>query len=63
MQTHFTTAEIDLQETPEKMQQLIERELQKQGQPLRWAITHVDRQRQKAHVEAIVTISDSVASW
>jgi hypothetical protein len=63
METHFITAEIDLQETPQKMQELIEQELQKQGQPLRWAITNVDTQRQKAQVEAIVTVSESVASW
>lgn len=63
MKTHFITAEIDLQETPQKMQELIEQELQKQGQPLRWAITSVDTQRQKAQIEAIVTISDSAASW
>lgn len=63
METHFITAEIDLQETPQEMQELIEQELQKQGQPLRWAITHVDTQRQTAQVEAIVTVSESAASW
>jgi hypothetical protein len=63
METHFITAEIDLQETLQKMQELIEQELQKQGQPLRWAITNVDTQRQTAQVEAIVTVSESVASW
>jgi hypothetical protein len=63
MKTQFITAEIDLQETPQKMQELIEQVLQKQGMPLRWAITSVDKQRQKAQIEAIVTVSDSVASW
>ena len=63
MKTQFITAEIDLQETPQKMQELIEQELQKQGEPLRWAITSVDIQRQKAQIEAIVTISDAAASW
>lgn len=63
MKTQFITAEIDLQETPQKMQELIEQELQKQGEALRWAITSVDIQRQKAQIEAIVTISDSAASW
>ncbi|MEA5535909.1 hypothetical protein [Crocosphaera sp. XPORK-15E] len=55
MTTHFITAEIDLQETPLKLQQAIEGELQKQGEPLRWAITSVDSQKQTVQVEAIVT--------
>jgi CRISPR/Cas system endoribonuclease Cas6 (RAMP superfamily) len=55
MTTHFITAEIDLQATPVKLKQEIEAELNKRGQPLRWSITSIDRQRQKAHVEAIVT--------
>jgi len=59
MTTHFITAEINLQETPTQLQQEIEAELQKQGEPLRWAITLVDIQRQKAQVEAIVIVSDS----
>lgn len=58
MKTIFITTEIDLPKTPQQLQQLIERALQKQGEPLRWAITHVDTQRQKVQVEAIVTISD-----
>lgn len=63
MTTHFITAEIDLQETPVQLRQEIEAELQKQGEPLRWAITCVDTQRQKAQVEAIVTVkADSKAA-
>jgi hypothetical protein len=63
MTTHFITAEIDLQETPVQLQQEIEAELQKRGEPLRWAVTRVDRDRQKAQVEAIVTVeSGSTAS-
>jgi predicted 2-oxoglutarate/Fe(II)-dependent dioxygenase YbiX len=63
MTTHFITAEIDLQETPAQLQQEIEAELQKRGEPLRWAVTRVDTERQKAQVEAIVTLeSDSAAS-
>lgn len=56
MTTHFITAEINLQETPAQLQQEIEAELQKRGEPLRWAITGVDTDRQKARVEAIVTV-------
>lgn len=63
MTTHFITAEIDLQETPVQLQQEIEAELQKRGEPLRWAVTRVDTDRQKAQVEAIVTVeSDSATS-
>lgn len=59
MTTHFITAEIDLQESPVAMQQAIEAELQKRGEPLRWAVTEVDSERQKALVEAIVTQADA----
>lgn len=55
MTTHFITAEIDLQETPLKLKKEVETQLQKKGEPLRWAITSVDKDKQKAHVEAIVT--------
>lgn len=55
MTTHFITAEIDLQETPAKLQEAIAKELEKQGEPLRWAITKVDNDKQTAQVEAIVT--------
>ncbi|WP_193196902.1 hypothetical protein [Nostoc sp. MG11] len=55
MTTHFITAEIDLQETPTELQKVIEAELQKQGEPLRWAITSVNVARQKATVEAVIT--------
>ncbi|MBW4509501.1 MAG: hypothetical protein KME64_23735 [Scytonematopsis contorta HA4267-MV1] len=55
MTTHFITAEIDLQETPSELQQAIEAELKKQGEPLRWAITSVDKDKDKAIVEAVVT--------
>lgn len=63
MTTHFITAEIDLQETPVELQQAIEAELQKRGEPLRWAVTRVDSDRQIAQVEAIVTVeSDTTAA-
>ena len=59
MTTHFITAEINLQSTPVKLKQEIEAELAKRGEPLRWAITEVDREQQTAVVEAIVTKSES----
>lgn len=55
MTTHFISAEVDLQATPTELQQAIEAELKKQGEPLRWAITSVDDEQQKAVVEAVVT--------
>ena len=55
MTTHFITAEIDLQETPAQLNQEIESKLEQEGEPLRWAITEVDKDKQTATVEAIVT--------
>ncbi|MDJ0647743.1 MAG: hypothetical protein QNJ60_03475 [Xenococcaceae cyanobacterium MO_188.B19] len=55
MTTHFITAEIDLQENPTQLQQEIEAELTKEGEPLRWAITEVDREKEQIKVEAIIT--------
>ncbi|MBP0012740.1 MAG: hypothetical protein J7545_16350 [Roseofilum sp. SBFL] len=54
MTTHFITAEIDLQATPNQLHQEIEAELEKRGEPLRWAVTAVDEEQQKATVEAVV---------
>ncbi|MDJ1183720.1 hypothetical protein [Roseofilum casamattae] len=54
MTTHFITAEIDLQETPNQLHQAVEAELEKRGEPLRWAVTSVDDDRQTAVVEAVV---------
>ncbi|MEA5580319.1 hypothetical protein VB620_03070 [Nodularia harveyana UHCC-0300] len=61
MTTHFITAEVDLQETSTELEQEIEAELQKQGEPLRWAITSVDEAQQKATVEAVVTLDSASA--
>lgn len=55
MTTHYIEAEVALEDTPQQMQQAIEAELQKRGEPLRWAVTDVDVDRQVALVEAIVT--------
>jgi hypothetical protein len=62
MTTHFITVEIDIQETPAQLLDQIEAQLRSTGEPLRWAITNVDPKRQKAIVEAIVTLeSDTPA--
>jgi hypothetical protein len=60
MTTHFISAEIDLQATPTELQQAIETELKKQGEPLRWAVTEVDTEKQKVIVEAVITKVDSI---
>lgn len=63
MTTHFITAEIDLQgrgmlqTLPSQLHQEIEVELQRRGEPLRWAVTSVDTEGQTAQVEAIVTVA------
>ena len=54
MTTHFIEAEIDLQQTPPPVKD-VEATLVKQGEPLRWAITEVDKDKETAKVEAIVT--------
>lgn len=61
MTTHFITAEIDLQESPARLHEEIVAELEKRGEPLRWAITDVDVKEQKATVEAIVTTTTELA--
>ena len=61
MTTHFITAEISLEETPAQLHATIEAELAKQGEPLRWAITSVNVQKQTATVEAVVTLESPSA--
>lgn len=61
MTTHFITAEINLQETPAQLHKAIESELAKQGEPLRWAITSVNVQKQTATIEAVVTLKSPSA--
>ncbi|MEG4349895.1 hypothetical protein QUA70_23890 [Microcoleus sp. LAD1_D5] len=62
MTTHFISAEVDLHETPEQLHSAIEIELQKYGEPLRWAVTDVDVDRQKAVVEGYVLVEASPAT-
>jgi hypothetical protein len=59
MTTHFIEAEIDLTESPKELHQNIESELQKRGEPLRWAVTEADADEQKVRVEAVVTRQDA----
>lgn len=56
MTTHFITTEINFQDSPAMLPKVIEAELRLSGEPLRWAITALDLQRQTAIVEAVVTV-------
>ncbi len=55
MTTHFITAELALQGSPEALHRAIEAELRICGEPLRWAITAVDEAKQTVQIEAVVT--------
>ncbi|MGB3207933.1 MAG: hypothetical protein WBB28_23360 [Crinalium sp.] len=59
MTTHFISAEIDLEDSTQELQQAIQTELQKRGEPLRWAVTNVDQDRGKVQLEAIVTVGEN----
>lgn len=61
MTTHFISAEVHLHDTAEELHSAIEIELQKHGEPLRWAVTDVDVDRQKAVVEGYVLLESPVA--
>ncbi|MBD2022097.1 hypothetical protein H6F43_18115 [Leptolyngbya sp. FACHB-36] len=55
MTSHFITLSVDLRTSPVELNRAVEAELQKHGEPLRWAIVAVDSERQTVIVEAIVT--------
>ena len=55
MTAHFITADIDLTDDPAELPRKVEAELQKRGEPLRWAIAEVDEATKTAKVEAVVT--------
>jgi hypothetical protein len=55
MKTEFITLELNLAAVKENCRQAVEDTLRTQGEPLRWAITHIDDQSQTATVEAVVT--------
>ncbi len=55
MTTHFITAEIDLSAKESYLVDQVNAELVKHGEPLRWAITSVDDEKQTAQLEAVVT--------
>ena len=54
MITHFVTLEIPLADNPAELRRSILSVLQQQGEPLRWAITGIETDRQIIQVEAVV---------
>ncbi|MFM2304650.1 MAG: hypothetical protein RLZZ135_2062 [Cyanobacteriota bacterium] len=46
--------EIDLKDALGEIDRVVETTLQQWGEPLRWAITAIDRDTNIAHIEAIV---------
>ena len=56
METKFVTLELGLLSSATELQRAIAHALQQHGDPLRWAITSVDRDRQTIQVEAVVTV-------
>jgi hypothetical protein len=57
LETYFLSLEISLPAGTYDVVALIETELSRHGEPLRWAITQVDETTQTATVEAVVTRS------
>jgi hypothetical protein len=55
MTTKFLIVELNLAEVQGNLRQAVEDRLSRQGQPLRWAITHVDEFSRMVTVEAVVT--------
>jgi hypothetical protein len=54
--TQFVDFDLPLTSPAAELPQQVEVALRQWGEPLRWAITRVDRSQQTFHVEAIVTI-------
>jgi hypothetical protein len=55
LESNFISLELPLEDSPSQMQHAIEIALKQWGDPLRWAVTAVDRANQMIRVEAIVT--------
>lgn len=60
MLTQFVQVEVPLSDHPAHLERAIAQTLQAHGEPLRWAITGIDKAQGVAHIEAVVTISTRV---
>ncbi len=58
MKTEFVSFQLSLAEMGEHWQSTVEDRLSRYGEPLRWAITHINQANQTATVEAVVTQAD-----
>jgi hypothetical protein len=58
MKINFINTEIDLQDDVKLLQEAIILKLNKHGEPLRWAITDIDKKNQKVTIEAVVIKDD-----
>jgi hypothetical protein len=52
--TQFLCLDLPLPHSPRDVMAAVEQALQSYGDPLRWAITHVNRDRQTMSIEAVV---------
>ncbi len=59
METQFVTIQVPTQDSPGETRSAIKAALAELGQPLRWAITALDKAQSLATVEAIVTTSSA----
>jgi hypothetical protein len=50
----FVSLQVPMQDSPVALRRAVETALQAQGEPLRWAITHVDASTQTVQVEAVI---------
>jgi hypothetical protein len=60
MANQLVQIEVNLYDSPASLERAIEAELKKWGQPVRWVVLDVDKDRQKVYVEAIVLRSAPV---
>lgn len=58
MTIHLIELEIALLASMAEMEAAIATQLQQYGEPLRWAITHVDPVQRTAQIEAVVTVGE-----
>lgn len=56
MDSQLIRIEVDLYDSTFDQEQAIEDELKKRGHPLRWIVLDVDKERQKACIEAVILI-------
>lgn len=56
LSTQFVALDIELPSSTAQLSDAIAHHLRPLGEPLRWAITSVDRDRRTVHIEAVVLV-------